>query len=911
MRAAPHQPAFLMHPLAVLAASFALGIIAARFTTLPFKLLLSCGAACSLATAYSYAGRHALLSSSLLVLAFFFTGAMLMALEKDGRAAGRVGRLYDEGVIKSGEPVEVTGVAERAPEPAPDGFYLTLTVEKLSFKGAEREVAGRVLLFAPVLDSGTQAEYELLELRYGARVRVMTLLNRLDNFRNPGVSPLTEYLERRSLDATATIKSPLLVERLDDERVFLPLVWLYEWRQRLMAEIDRKFSLSTSGVLKAALLGNRYQLSRDAAERFREGGTFHVLVISGLHISFIGVVTLFLMRRLTKRRVWQFAVPVAFLWAYTLAVGAEVSVVRAALMFTMVALAPVLHRPAKSLNALGAATLLLLAWRPADLFDPSFQLTFLSVLAIIVLSWPFIEKLRAVGSWRPTRETPYPPLCSRSLRLMGETLFWSEREWQREIEKSNHSYRLFKTQVAAHLERLHVQRILRYAFSAIVVSASVQLMLLPFLVIYFHRLSFASIVLNILVGALMAVLAVVALAALLLSQLSEWAALPLVKLAESLNWLMVHSVDPFAAAGVASVRLPEYAGRSFVIYLLYYVPLVLLAIALARWNPFARTPPAKEKGKRSLKLIRPRPAALAQALLFALIVAHPLSAGRPDGRLRIDFLDVGQGDAALVTMPDGTTLLVDAGGRPGFDDARRRASETGEAFERDTRSIGEAVVSEYLWWRGLDTVDYLLATHADADHINGLNDVARNFHVRAALVARAPAADAEFAQFAATVRAQGVPVLLVGRGDRLRFGAVEIAVLWPVRSENANAPSGNDDSVVLRVSYGNRVFLLTGDIEKDAETALAGVQADNLRCDVLKVAHHGSKTSSTDAFVKATQPGLAIISVGLNSIFGHPHKEVLERWRANGTQVLNTGQRGTITITTDGRDLKVETYVKP
>src|SRR2546423_9259268 len=184
-------------------------------------------------------------------------------------------------------------------------------------------------------------------------------------FATGAVSSSREYLARRGLEATATIKSPLLVERLDDERVFLPLLWLYEWRQRLLALIDRTFSVETAGVLEASLLGNRYQLSRGAAERFREGGTFHILVISGQHISFIGLLVLLIASRVTRRRAWQFALSVILLWAYTLAVGAESSVVRAALMFTLVAYAPVVHRRAGSLNALGGATLFLLIWRPS------------------------------------------------------------------------------------------------------------------------------------------------------------------------------------------------------------------------------------------------------------------------------------------------------------------------------------------------------------------------------------------------------------------------------------------------------------------------------------------------------------------------------------------------------------------
>jgi competence protein ComEC len=366
----------------------------------------------------------------------------------------------------------------------------------------------------------------------------------------------------------------------------------------------------------------------------------------------------------------------------------------------------------------------------------------------------------------------------------------------------------------------------------------------------------------------------------------------------------------FTNAGIASVRLPEYTGWRSIIYLLYYAPLVILAVALSRWNPFARASENVQQRKWSL-LLKPRHAAIAFAAMFALIVAHPLSAGRPDGRLRIDFLDVGQGDAALITMPDGTTLLVDAGGRPQFNSAPRSASEdeTTATFERDTRSIGEAVVSEYLWWRGLDQIDYILATHADADHIDGLKDIARNFHVRAAIAGRAPGSNSEFAQFATTAQEYNIPMRLVGRGDVLRFGAVEALVLWPPRTQNLNAPSRNNDSVVLRLRFGNRVFLLTGDIEKDAEAALTGTQ-DDLHSDVVKIAHHGSRTSSIDAFVRATNPEYAIISVGLTSIFGHPHTEVLERWRASGAEILTTGRRGTITFSTDGNDLRVETFVK-
>jgi competence protein ComEC len=701
------------------------------------------------------------------------------------------------------------------------------------------------------------------------------------------------------------VKDSSSIVRLGDARVFTPLAWIYNWRERLQREIDTRFSLETAGVLDAALIGNRYNLPRAASERFREGGTFHVLVISGLHISFIGGLVFLIARRLTKSRLLQFVLSTTVVWSYSLAVGAEASVVRAALMFTFITLAAVVFRQASSFNALGGAALVLLVRNPKEIFDPSLQLTFLSVLAIVLVAWPILQTCSAIGTWHPTRESPYPPLCSRGLKLFSEVLFWSEQKWQREIARCAHHCRLFKVPHGAWLERHHLQSLLRYIFGAVVVSTAVQLVLLPLQIIYFHRLSLVSLVLNVGVSLLLAVLAAVALVALLVSQLNVILARPLFELADAIEWLMVHSVDPFTKLGLASFRLPEYSGRGFLVYIVYYVPLILLVVLLFRWRPLI--PPVNKKNRQRFV-----PALVfAQLTMLAVVVLHPLSSARGDGRLHIDFLDVGQGDAALMTMPDGTTLLVDGGGRPGFLNSRTQAptAEVTEPLERETRSIGETVVSEYLWWRGLDRIDYILATHADADHIDGLNDVVRNFSVNSALVARTPAEDLEFVKFSQTLATTKTHVVTIQAGDVFHFGDVELRVLWPLFNSDKNAASRNNDSIVLRVKFGNRAVLLTGDIESNAEAALVQSQQD-LQVDVVKVPHHGSKTSSTAPFVLATKPGLAIISVGQNSMFGHPHKEVVERWQANGAMVFTTGKCGTITLSTDGRELTVRKFVQ-
>jgi len=295
-------------------------------------------------------------------------------------------------------------------------------------------------------------------------------------------------------------------------------------------------------------------------------------------------------------------------------------------------------------------------------------------------------------------------------------------------------------------------------------------------------------------------------------------------------------------------------------------------------------------------------------IFVLLIVFHPFSAPRPDGRLRVDFLDVGQGDAALVTFPNGETMLVDGGGKPNFSNLYvRRDGEEPEIFEPDAATVGESVVSQFLWERGLSRIDYILATHADADHLQGLTDVAKNFRVRAAFFGRTPENDADFAELYKVLQKRKVEVFILKRGDVLNFEAARAEVLFPAADDSPEAVSDNNHSVVLRIIFGAKSFLLTGDIEKETENLLVQ-NPQFLRADVVKVAHHGSRSSSIQPFIDAAKAEYAIISVGRTSPFGHPHREVLERWQTAGATILTTGERGTITFSTDGNDLRIERF---
>ena len=876
MTDSPTPVKFNLHPLLLLAVYLASGIAIASAIESPIGVAVAGVLVIAIAslTIRSYA-------SFFLPLIFIPVGITCFQLELNSIADDRIRRMYSDGRVASGEPVEIEGVLIAFPEATIDGEFLRVKVHRLKYLADDMNTSGTVRLFVP--NQGRSV------FQYGDRVRVMCRLIREEQYRNPGVRSRVQTLDEQGIDATAVIKSSLLIEIVGSEPVFSPLAWVHQRRQQLIRAFNQSFSPSTGGVMIASLLGDKHFLDRETADVFRDGGTFHVLVISGLHITFIGGLTYWIVSLFTRCQAWRCILPTAFLWVYTIAVGAEIPVVRASLMFSVLLFARLIYRSSSLLNALGGCGLILLVWRPSDLFSASFQLTFVSVAAIVACAFPLIEKLRSVGEWHPTTETPLPPNVAPSLRRFCETLYWNENAWR--IDNSRHvwSANLFKSVYLGWTERPTLQGIAAYLFEGLLVSFVVQLWMLPLLVIYFHRVSPSSLVLNLWVGLWLALESFSAVAALAVGALSSWLATPLIALTEFSNAAMMSLPSLLSHLGSASFRVPVYTGSAQLVYVFFTFAVVATSIRIFGWNPYSLA-------ARRARLTSYGMAMMITTLVFT-IVLHPFSSPAPDGKLTVDFLDVGQGDSALVTFPSGHTMLIDGGGQLTF-------SQDGEPrFERDRMRIGESVVSEFLWEKGHSRLDFVLATHEDADHTDGLVDVVRNFEIGTLILGDSTIENsAELREILRVADANGTSLKFVRDGDSLIIGRARVDFLNP---ESNSLASDNDRSVVARIAFGDRAFLLTGDIERRAETHLA---KRDLRADVVKVPHHGSRTSSTQEFVEKVRPELAVISVGQRSRFGHPHREVVDRWLHSGAAVMTTGENGTITISTDGHALETKVF---
>ncbi|HVF89286.1 MAG TPA: ComEC/Rec2 family competence protein [Blastocatellia bacterium] len=910
-------------------------------------------------------GKKAPATASLLI-GFVAAGCVLSHLERSRPAESRLKRLFDAGLITPGDPVALTGTLVLPPEPAPGAYYLYVEAETIQTRGASCAATGRARLLVSLGDDESIANFDALALDYGSSIRAMVRLERGRHYGNPGAVDFNDFLERDGFDLKGAIKSPLLISRIESRKSDAPsnvaLGWIYQARRGLVKAIDARFNAFTGGTLKAMLVDNRFFIDEDASRRLREGGTFHIISISGMHVGILAWVLLggFFSpgrKRAKRGRAWKVGLVLLGLWSYAAMAGLAAPVTRAATMLTIALIAPLFFRRAPSINTMALAAFLMLAHTPSLIADPGFQLSFVAVAAIVTIAIPVAARLQEIGEWRPSARTPHPPRCSRPVRAVAEALFWNERRFRRGLKGSSVRYRMDKAGAALLLGRLRLQPLARGALLSLITSSAIQALTLPLTALYFNRVTPVGVLLNVATGLLTVVLMLASTCAMIVGSASESLAAPLVSLVDLSHHLLVYSVEPFRELSLSTFRVAHYEGWRQGIYGLYFLPLCLLAVSIDRWRPVerarfilearglsSRKDPLPLTGRATRRARRPLYMAFARAvlspytllpavLICSIVVARPAPAS-PDGRLRIHFLDVGQGDSALVIFPRGSTMLIDGGGEMSFgargetpmkgstegseEDGSEDLGATGPRGARGLKSregfsIGEMVVSRFLWSLGYTRVDYLVATHGDADHIGGLSDVARNFDVGESIIGRfaigEPGKDQEFQRFRETIAARSIPLGQVSAGQRFEIEGVQVEVLWP--PARATGSSSNNDSLVIRFVYGPLAVLMTGDIERDTEKALARSRV-NLRADILKAPHHGSKTSSSEDLLTEVEPECVVISVGERSRFGHPHEVVLDRYRQRSTRVFQTGRDGMVTVSADegGYDVTAYRYLR-
>jgi competence protein ComEC len=582
------------------------------------------------------------------------------------------------------------------------------------------------------------------------------------------------------------------------------------------------------------LLGVRSSIAPEVADDFATAGLTHVVAISGWNIAIVAALVAATLRPLESRpggRRAGIVAAVAIVAGYVLLTGASPSVVRAALMAAAVLVGRLAGSRTRATSALGLAALVMLLAAPSVLWDVGFQLSLLATAGLIWFGADFEARL---GGWPA---------------------------WIRE---------------------------------PVALTLAAQVTTLPVILVNFERLSLVAPIANVLVVPIvplaMAASAVAALGGVLLNAISlEPVGDAMAWLMGGAAWLVLRAMIEVGGlmASVPMAAVDVTVPAPFAVAWFPIVGLVTWALRSGAPVPAARV--ADEAMTSTLasvaRLARPLPMTIVLVGLLGVVSVL----GRPDGRLHVTALDIGQGDAILVETPTGATMLVDGGPDP----------------ELTLRRLGANLPFH------VRRIDLLVLSHPHQDHVGGLVDVLDRFEVGAVLHAGIAFENAAFDRLLADAGDASIPVGLARAGGVLALdGVTSVEILYPTEADaRAPLPEGdiNNGSVVLLLRHGGFSAILTGDAEAPVERALVarGVVP---RVDLLKVGHHGSHSSTTPDFVAAAQPTVAMISAGVGNEYGHPAPETLTTLGAHdGLAVYRTDLHGDVELSTDGRTYRVRT----
>lgn len=599
---------------------------------------------------------------------------------------------------------------------------------------------------------------------------------------------------------------------------------IYDWREQIRSAMVRSLSPEASAILQATIIGESGFLTPKIREAFMASGTTHILSISGSHLSLVALVVF--------TGIWWMIrhLPVGLL----LRLGRAMKPTQVGAMMTIPPVIFYALLAGGQIATIRSLIMILIYLGSVGLMRDHDPLHALAAAALSVTLW------NPLAIFDISFQLSYGAVLAMALTVRGG--------------------------VGAPLtfEATRLGSFFQKAKMAFLLTVVATVSTAPLVAFHFNQFSWVGLFSNLivipLVGMLVVPLGLICAIAVIGSASPVF---PLAGLVNGLVAVLMAITETFARLPWAELHSPSPP-----------IGVIALWYAAAGIAFLSRISCLKRTGIAAL----------------CLILTLPWIPGiiRQEGLLRLTFLDVGQGDAALIQFPEGQTMLVDGGGRYGDFDAGRLA------------------VAPYLWDRSVRRIDYLVATHPQADHAGGLIYILRKFPVGEIWTNGVTKEALFFADFIRAAGERGLSTKTIGRQEPpLEIGGTTVSILHP--GSVSSHVQDNNRSLVIRIQYGKYSFLFTGDIEAQAERELLR-WGPTLSSTVLKVPHHGSRSSIEPEFLLHVCPRMAIISSGASNPYGQPAPETLAAYRLLGSQVYRTDREGAIVVTTDGQRLTVATY---
>lgn len=618
------------------------------------------------------------------------------------------------------------------------------------------------------------------------------------------------------------------------------------WAEKILAYAGQE----KGGMLCAILMGEKQEVNSDIKELYQMCGIGHILAISGLHISFLGISVYEMMRKRGISFLVSGVTGSILLILYVLLSGSSVSSMRALIMYLIRMGAQIGGRVYDMATALLLAAALILWKKPLYVLDAGFLLSF-GAVAVIIWALPCLEESGATRQRRRQRRR------ERLDRLQEQT------------EKKHRSRMMQKEICLLGMKAADLAR------DGMRVSIAVNLFTTPLLLLFYYEIPLYSVGMNVLVVPLMPLL---------------------------MGCGIAGSILPVASGIVLSI--PVLFLSFFEMLCRWCLTLPAARIVLGKPTPCQVIGYYFAVGAIILLLWRYRKAhedclPKARWLVGMLLVVCMATAGMkvytPKDRVFITMIDVGQGDSFLIRGPTGMTYLIDGG------------STTEE-------NVARYQMEPCLKSSGVDVIDYVFVTHADEDHISGIRQMFERGNVsikmKHLVCPTRKVWEEELIKLAYEAKEAGVKVLEMKPGDVLMEGAepdsmFSLTCLYP--GPGGTSAPGNESSLVLSLEYKELQMLFTGDLEKEGEKAFLKDQGTYLKeagpYDVLKVGHHGSNYATSGELLELVQPKLALISAGKNNRYGHPGKELIERLEKAGIPYYCTKETGAVQMESDGRKI--------